>query len=186
MPNPDQKVGRPLKFKTPEELQSKIDLYFAECDPHIAERDVIRDHDVLEAPAEKDDDGRVIKKAVWKREQIVAKEQYITVQIPYTITGMAVFLDTNRQTLLNYAEKDDKDREDGLSFFDTVKRAKDKIQAYAEKELFRPSQAAGVIFNLKNNWGWKDQKELEVNPGGNPIGVVYLPHRDDVPDNPNG
>jgi len=52
-------VGRPLKFKTVEELQSNIDAYFEETD--------------------KDE---------------------------WTITGLAMALDTSRRVLLEYEEKD--------------------------------------------------------------------------------
>ena len=73
---------------------------------------------------------------------------------PYTVTGLALALDTNRQTLVNYEKKDE--------FFDTIKRAKMKCENYAEEELFRTSQVAGIIFNLKNNYGWKDAQQIDL------------------------
>jgi len=53
--------GRPLKFKSPEEMQTYIDAYFKLCD----------------------------KK-----------------HVPYTITGLAMALNTDRATLCNYEERD--------------------------------------------------------------------------------
>lgn len=70
---------------------------------------------------------------------------------PYTITGLAVYLETSRQSLINY--------EDRPEFFDTIKGAKDKVEAYAEKRLFS-GNATGPIFALKN-FGWSDKQELE-------------------------
>ena len=101
------KVGRPLKFKTPEELQRKIDKYFENC--------------------------RTEKR-------------------PFTITGLALALDANRETLLNYEERDE--------FFGAVKKAKLMCQNYAEECLFTARQVAGTIFNLKNNYGWKDTQDI--------------------------
>jgi hypothetical protein len=75
-------VGRPLKFKTPKEIEDKANEYFNMCD----------------------EKGK-----------------------PYTITGLAIALDTDRKTLINYGEKEE--------FFHTIKKVKqivlknmDKIQ----------------------------------------------------------
>ena len=40
------------------------------------------------------------------------------------------------------------------------KETKAAIYAYAEESLFTSKNAAGVIFNMKNNWAWKDQKDF--------------------------
>ena len=37
-----------------------------------------------------------------------------------------------------------------------------KCQQYAEEFLFVGKNAAGVIFNLKNNYGWRDKTEQEL------------------------
>lgn len=103
--------GRPVKFKSVEELQAAIDRYFKEQDE---------------------------------------KEK------PYTITGLALALDTNRQTLINYENHDNKD------YFDTIKRAKLKCENFAEEHLFvGKSGVTGAIFNLKNNYGWVDHQVIE-------------------------
>lgn len=74
---------------------------------------------------------------------------------PYTVSGLAYALGTNRQTLLNYEEKDE--------FVDTIKRAKARIELYNEELLYsKDAPTAGVIFNLKNNYGWKDKQEIEA------------------------
>ena len=73
---------------------------------------------------------------------------------PYTISGLAYALDTNRQTLLDYQEKDE--------FTDTIKKAKAKIEQFVEERLFVGNNTAGVIFNLKNNYNWKDKQEIEA------------------------
>ncbi|MDY6827249.1 MAG: terminase small subunit [Bacillota bacterium] len=111
--------GRPVKYKTAEEIQVVIDAYFTECDE---------------------------------------KEE------PYTITGLALATDMTRESLVNYGEKEE--------FFSTIKKAKLKCHNYAEKRLFSGGQAAGVIFNLKNNYGWKDKIEQEITgPDGKPLGI---------------
>ncbi len=70
---------------------------------------------------------------------------------PATITGLALALDTSRQTLMNYEERAD--------FFDTIKKAKTRVEHFAEKKLFSP-HCTGAIFALKN-FGWKDTSEVK-------------------------
>ena len=73
---------------------------------------------------------------------------------PLTITGLAIALDTYRQTLMNYEEKDE--------FVDTIKKAKQRIENFAEKKLYdKDVPTTGVIFNLKNNYGWVDRQEVD-------------------------
>jgi hypothetical protein len=73
---------------------------------------------------------------------------------PYTISGLAYALDTTRRTLLDYEENDD--------FSHTIKKAKAKIEQFVEERLFVGNNTAGVIFNLKNNYNWKDKQEIEA------------------------
>lgn len=73
---------------------------------------------------------------------------------PYTVSGLAYFLDVDRKTLCNYGEKDE--------FFHTIKKAKARIEAFNEESLYTNRNTAGVIFNLKNNFGWKDKNDINV------------------------
>lgn len=70
---------------------------------------------------------------------------------PYTLSGLAVFIGVDRKTLLNYS-KDER-------FFPAIKKAKAACEAYAEERLYGKGQVAGVIFSLKNNFGWTDSQE---------------------------
>lgn len=73
---------------------------------------------------------------------------------PYTMSGLANALNTNRTTLLNYERKE--------KYFNTIKSAKSRLEQYAEENLYRSTQVAGVIFNLKNNYkDWKDKQEID-------------------------
>lgn len=110
-------AGRPLKFKTPEELQLMIDEYFSST----------------------------------------PKEEW-------TITGLALALDTYRQTLLNYEEKDE--------FLDTIKKAKQKVENSYELDL-KKSGRTGTIFALKN-FDWKDQTQTDVTSKGDKISVSII------------
>lgn len=115
-------VGRPLKFSSVEDLESKIAAYFASC---------------------YDADGKIIK--------------------AITYTGLAVALDTTRQTLMEYKEKNE--------FTDSLTRAKARCEEFAESQLFIGKNPSGAQFALTNNYdGWANKQD--VNHGGqkdNPI-----------------
>lgn len=74
---------------------------------------------------------------------------------PYTMSGLAYALDIDRRTLLNYGENE--------LFFPLVKRAKERVQAQLEENaLMGKGNAVFTIFNLKNNYGWRDQQEVKM------------------------
>jgi hypothetical protein len=129
----ENKVGRPAAYKTPEEMQERIDAYFNSCygeyvtDP---EGNLMTDkhgHPVMTKPR------------------------------PLTITGLALALGfSGRQALLNYEDKEE--------FMDTIKRAKSRIEQYAEERLFDKDGVNGAKFNLSNNFkGWREKQEIDSN-----------------------
>jgi len=123
-----QPNGRPPMYKTPEELQDKIDEYFGSC---------------------------------WQTNSDSIKIQ----TIPYTMTGLAIACGMSRRALLDYTKKD--------AFLPTLKKAKAICQRYAEEYLFKGKNQAGAIFNLKNNYAWKDKTEHAITgPEGGPVGLL--------------
>lgn len=76
---------------------------------------------------------------------------------PLTITGLALALDTYRDVLMDYQNKDE--------FSNTVKRAKQIIENAYEKRLIQNGRS-GDIFALKN-FGWVDKQEVEANVTAN-------------------
>ena len=70
---------------------------------------------------------------------------------PFTVSGLAVALGTNRQTLIRYETEFEEE------YRNTIKLAKAKIEQYAEEQLYKLRNPNGAIFALKNNWrGWEE------------------------------
>ena len=112
-------VTKPLKFKSVEELQEKIDKYFDSC--YITKTD---------------DDGNEYKHNIR----------------PLTVSGLALYLDTTRRTLLDYGNKEE--------YSHTIRKAKAMIESFTEESLWQPKIASGIQFILKNNYGWIDKQEI--------------------------
>lgn len=73
---------------------------------------------------------------------------------PYTMSGLAYYLEISRQTLINYSNKDE--------YFDTIKKARDRVQMQLEENaLSNKANPTFTIFNLKNNFDWKDKVEVK-------------------------
>ena len=71
---------------------------------------------------------------------------------PYTMSGLAYYLGISRQTLVNYSNQD--------QFFDTIKKVLDRVQMQLEENaLSNKANPTFTIFNLKNNFDWKDKIE---------------------------
>lgn len=72
---------------------------------------------------------------------------------PILITGLALALDTDRKTLINYQNNE--------MFFNTINKLKQQCECYAEEKLFVGNNTTGAIFALKN-YGWKDKQDIEI------------------------
>jgi hypothetical protein len=76
-------------------------------------------------------------------------------QLPvYTMSGLALALGMDRRSLLDYS-KDDK-------FLPTIQKARNKVESMVEERLMANNNATGHIFNLKNNFNWKDKSEQDL------------------------
>lgn len=128
-------VGRPKKYNTAEEMQKVIDEYFESC----FKEDLKFNSDKQYYEPKKDYKGNVIK------------YQYK----PFTITGLANALGLTRQSLLNYSKEEE--------FFDTITRAKQKVEEYVEERLFDRDGVNGARFNLVNNFkNWSEKQEVDT------------------------
>jgi len=96
--------------------------------------------------------GRPLKFESPEQIEKIANEYFDnTPKEEWTITGLALALDTTRKTLVEYEEKDE--------FLNTIKKLKTKVENQYEISL-RKNGRSGDIFGLKN-FGWKDKSEVE-------------------------
>ena len=103
--------------------------------------------------------GRPLKfKTVKELEDKIEDYLKTTPKEEWTITGLAIALDTFRSVLCDYEDKDE--------YSNTIKKAKQMIENSYELDL-KKSGRTGTIFALKN-FNWKDKVENELsNPDGN-------------------
>ena len=133
--SPSKGVGQPMKYTTVQELEEWIDMYFLECKQN---RNIERK---LKDPKNTTD-----------YETLVALKEYDHTEDAHpTVSGLALYLDMSRTSLINYEGKEE--------YVSTIERAKNKVESYLEQKTYSPCNN-GVQFNLKNNFYWKDKSEV--------------------------
>lgn len=138
-------AGRPRLFKTAEELEKRIEEYFGSITMTYPVFDSVPDGE--------DENGKMMFKKV-PRLNNLGKQIMTTDFIEHpSVLELARYLGTTRKTLIEY--------ENNPEYSNTIKRAKERIESYLENQLYRRDQVTGIIFNLKNNFGWKDKQEIE-------------------------
>ena len=87
---------------------------------------------------------------------------------PLTITGLALALGFNsRQSLLNYEGKEE--------FLDTIKKAKARVEQYAEERLFDKDGSNGAKFSLSNNFkGWTEKQQIQADVNSVSINIELV------------
>lgn len=140
------KVGRPLRYETEEELSQKIEEYFSMCD------------------------DRIIQVYDKKREEVVDMKK----PIPYSLEGIASYLEIDRKTLLNYSKKEE--------FFPTIKKAREKVLSnMVERAMDGSNNPTISIFLLKNNYEYYDKQQIEHSGDENspPVWTVNIKKAND-------
>ena len=129
-------AGRPKKY-TRKSLQKAVDGYFASISRKVR---VV------------DDDGEAVYNdvgdSIWVTEYIR----------PPTVSGLCLHLGVDRSTWQNYA-----DPRLHPELAEITAYAKVRMETYLEEQLLtREKNVQGLIFNLQNNYGWKEKREVEL------------------------
>lgn len=144
------RIGRPRKFKTVEELEGLIQEYLDSCFEERWYDEPYRNEDTGELVL--DQDGKPMTKPV----------KYLVQVVPPTICGLAVALGSDRSTLLDYQNE-----EKFKDFSHTIKNAKAFIEQNLEEGMVNGRvPAASGIFNLTNNFKWKNSQHTDVKSSG--------------------
>lgn len=129
-------AGRPKKY-TKKKLREETERYFRSISRTILARD---------------DTGGIIRNDDGDEIQLL---QYV---VPPSIAGLCLQLGIDRSTWQNYA-----DPALHPELEDVAAEARARIEAYLEQELLtREKGLQGIIFNLQNNYGWRQKQEVEL------------------------
>ncbi len=156
--------GRETKYKTNKALRDAVEKYFNSISRTAPVTEKVptgeldeRGHMIFETQPVMNDLG-----------EIMLRKEYV---IPPTVSGLCEYLGIHRSTWANYC-----DQEKHPEFFDTTTRARGRMRAYLEEQLLTRKDVRGIIFDLQNNYGYSEKREVELGTRATAaIGSVGLP-----------
>jgi len=95
-------------------------------------------------------------------------------QEPYLITGLCMALECSREVLLDWEKEKSKYKkpEEAVKI---IRDAKLKCQNWIEKSMMTgKTNPVAAIFNLKNNYRWKDKSEVDATTNGKDLQAVPI------------
>lgn len=145
-------MGAPKKYKTAKSLEKAVQAYF---DSITREKTVMED----KPTGQRDKYGHMIYELVEVTNRLGQPVTVTEFLVPPSIGDLAQFLGIHRSTWYDYC-----DAEKYPEFSDTTSWALGRIHAYLEREsLTREGKnLKGVIFNLENNFGYKERLEVQT------------------------
>lgn len=130
-------MSRYKKYKSGKALQKAIDNYFDSISR------------LIPVNVDNRSDG-LPQKVKSASGDFIVRREYL---IPPTISALCLHLGISRQTWSEYKE----------SYPEEVADARLRIQSYLEEQLLtRRKGVQGIIFNLQNNYGYSEKKEIEL------------------------
>ena len=142
-------AGREGKY-TPGKLNAAVERYFKSIGRTVPVTERV-------PTGELDDKGHMIfrtQNVTNDLDEVMMHREYL---IPPTVSGLCQYLGIHRSTWANYC-----DAEKYPEFFDTTTRARGRMRAYLEEQLLTRKDVRGIIFDLQNNHGMTEKKEIEL------------------------
>lgn len=142
-------MGRMKKY-TAAALNKAVKRYFAGISRYVP---VMESYDT----GKKDNMGHIVyaeREVINQLGERVLKLNYLT---PPSLGGLCLYLGISRETWSEYS----RDRETAA----TCRYARELIQLWNEEELLTRKDVKGIIFNLQNNFGYTDKKDVQLHDG---------------------
>lgn len=130
------KVGRPMVYKSAKALKDAVERYF---------NSISRTATVTDPMGEPllNDNGEELQTIRYVR--------------PPALSSLCLALGIDKKTWINYGDPDLHP-----DFAPIVSWARGFMEAYLEEELNTRDKVSGIIFNLTNNYGWRQKNEVEL------------------------
>ncbi len=143
------RLGRPKKY-TKKSLAEAVEQYFATITRLITVKESYY-------TGKKDCDGHKIYEERPVLNSLNEEVQVIDYVIPPTVGGLCEFLGIHRST---WAEWCDPDKHP--EYQDTIAVAQSRLRAWREEQLLVRKNVKGIIFDLQNNYGYCEKRQVEL------------------------
>jgi len=142
-------MARPKKYSK-KELAEAVERYFDSITRIVTVQE-------RRETGELDDKGHKVYEMVPVENKLGEPAEVEEFIVPPTVGGLCSFLGIHRSTWAEYCDKDTHPE-----FSDTTTRAGGRIRAYLEQQLLTRKDVKGIIFDLQNNHGYSEKRQLEL------------------------
>lgn len=142
-------MSRPRKY-TPNTLKKAVNGYFDSISRLVPLTE-------KKSTGRKDSDGHVIYEEVPVLNRLGVQAMVLEYLVPPTVGGLCEHLGIHRSTWADYC-----DAELHPEFSDTTTHARGRMRAWLEEQLLTRKDVKGIVFDLQNNYGYHDKKEIEL------------------------
>ena len=142
-------MARPKKY-TKKTLAEAVERYFDGITRIVTVKE-------RKETGQRDEKGHVIYEYVSvinKLGEEATVEEFI---VPPTVGELCRALGIHRSTWAEYCDPDKHPE-----FSDTTMRARGRLRAYLEQQLLQRKDVKGIIFDLQNNHGYTEKREVEL------------------------
>lgn len=145
-------MARPKKYDA-NSLRKAVDKYFLSITRKVQVTEKVD-------TGRKDSSGHII----WETKPVtnqLGKELWVTeFLVPPTVAGLCEFLGIHRSTWAEYC-----DPELHPELTDTTTHARGRMQGWREEQLITRKDVKGIVFDLQNNYGYRERQSVEVTGG---------------------
>lgn len=142
-------MARPRKY-TKKALSAAVDEYFDSISREVPVTEQVDS-------GQRDERGHVIYEAVPVKNRRGEEMMRLEYLIPPTVGGLCEHLGIHRSTWAAWC-----DGERFPEFADTTTRARGRMRAWLEEQLLTRKDVKGIIFDLQNNYGLSEKREIEL------------------------
>lgn len=139
-------MGRKRAY-TKKRLKEEVERYFATITRMVKVTEKVD-------TGRRDKSGHVIYEQKPVTNQLGQQLEVVEYLVPPTVGGLCEFLGIHRDTWHEYCQQEE--------FSDTTTRAQGRLRAYREEQLLIRKDVKGIIFDLENNYGYKEQKDVHI------------------------
>lgn len=142
-------MGRPKKYNA-KKLEKAVEGYFASISRIVPVTEQV-------PTDERDSHGHVIFRTVPVMNQLGKQIKLLEYVVPPTVGGLCAHLGIHRSSWANFANDEE--------LAPVVEAARGRLQAYLEQQLLERKDVKGIVFDLENNYGYRERRSVEVTGG---------------------
>lgn len=142
-------MGRPKKY-TKKGLTEAVKKYFASISREVAVTEKVD-------TGRKDADGHKVYEVKAVLNSLGEQAKVLEYIEPPTVGSLCMYLGIHRSTWAEYCDHDEYPE-----FKDITTWAKERLRMYLEQQLLIRKDVKGVIFDLQNNHGYSEKRQVEL------------------------